>query len=182
MSSVISTGTAAGFIASFGKDWSNTVNILTKNDVTSATVVMDASETSDWLYATDDYSIIPADATINTITLRARVKSTHNSWVTCEAKLKKADNSLLAPDGTKTFLAVIIQQTRTYGGAGDTWSGVTLEDIRTAGFGVAVSMLTDIGAAGSQTASCNWIELQIEFTGASGETLGSFMKLELTNG
>lgn len=153
------TGSPPGVV-----NWSNVSNAATSND-TYATVTTNDSETSNLLAATNFGFSVPADATIDGITVAVEGKVTGGSGQTPFSVTKNGTSAAVAYGGGGSFTST--DSTVTRGGPsnllGTTW---TPAEVNASTFGVLVYSFTDEFAS-ARTASIDHVTVTVHYTEAA---------------
>lgn len=160
-------GTVATEIGPSGDDnWVNPTNISaddgTEAQITAATY--DAADTSYRLKATNfGFSAdVPAGSTINGITVEIDRRCFAGAAQDQEVRLYDSTATLVGDDKQTATAWPASLAVATYGGASDMWtSGLDADDIRSAGFGVALIVLAD---AANTDIGVDFIRVTVDYT------------------
>lgn len=163
-----SAGTGADD-SSFGNiAWVNPGNITSSND----SYATNSGTPQHYLKATNFGFSVPADATINGITVEIeRKKVRSNGTNTCKdarVRIVKSDGSIGTTDKADTATDWPTTDTyKTYGGSSDLWGETwTATDINDVDFGVVLSATLTVASESSCIALVDHVRITIDYTAA----------------
>lgn len=172
-------GTAASTTGPGDTHWTNPSNALVDN--ASAATCTGTFAISHWLHITNFGFSIPTDATINGITVKARVKcSSTNDWYMRDVRLVNSGSLLgtaktdggAGPTSSPFDTWPTTATVKTFGSSSDLWGWTpVIATINSSTFGI--QMYAEDDTTSSETASIEVVWVNITYTTAGGSVSSS---------